>query len=171
MATAATTTSPATLRAFVSYSHCDYEVFSAFQKHLRALERAFPISFWADTRIDAGYYWSKAINDAIDASQIFVLLISPGFLASDYIYDRKIPAIQTRHANCRGLIIPVVVSRCMWEIVANVLQASPMETGRVKPVADWRKHEDGLNQVRVEMTNAIQTRFGFSPRTVAWVAP
>jgi CheY-like chemotaxis protein len=57
--------------------------------------------------------------------------VSPGFIASDYIYDHEIPAIKARHLK-GALVLPVVLKRCMWQFIANALQALPMHKGHIK---------------------------------------
>ncbi len=73
------------LKGFISYAHDDYLAFKDLKIHLRAVERAFKIDFWADKRIRAGNYWSAKIADAIKAAQIHILMFSPAFIGSDYI--------------------------------------------------------------------------------------
>jgi TIR domain len=64
--------------------------------HLRATERAFKIEFWADKRIKAGNYWSTKIADAIEAAEIHILMLSPAYIRSDYIFDHELPAINDK---------------------------------------------------------------------------
>ena len=90
------------MKGFISYCHEDYRMFRDFRVHLKAIERAFKLDLWADSRIEAGYYWNDEIRDAIRSSDLFVLLTSPGFIASDYIYDKEIPAIRCVVPRCGG---------------------------------------------------------------------
>jgi hypothetical protein len=143
-------------------------MFGDFRTHLKSLERAFAIDFWADTRIKPGYYWSEEIEGAIRSAELFVLLITPGFIASDYIFEREIPAIKERHRGAGALVIPVVLKRCFWRMVADVLQAVPTEQGQLKPVTDWRPQRDGLDCARDQMASSIEAYFGISAKTVGW---
>src|SRR5262245_46336128 len=99
------------MQGFISYAHDDYVAFDKMKTHLRAIERAFNIHFWADKRITPGNYWSTLIANAIETASVHVLLISPAFIGSDYIFDYELPAI---NAKCtRGdLVLPVVINRC-----------------------------------------------------------
>ena len=68
------------MQLFIWSSHDDYLAFKSFTSHMASIKHAYTIDIWADQRIQAGYGWSKLIEDAINSSNIFVLLASPGFL-------------------------------------------------------------------------------------------
>jgi hypothetical protein len=158
------------MKGFISYAHTDHPAFREFRTHIRAIERAFLTEFWADTRIHPGAYWNKSIAKAIDDSDIIILLISPGFIASDYIYDHEIPAIKTRH-HSGALVLPVVLKRCMWQLVANALQALPMHAGSIRPVVEWRPQSSGYDTAREQIGGAIKSYFGRPSLSVDWTAP
>ncbi len=107
------------MNGFISYSHEDYRFFSELRTHLRAVERECSLHFWADNRIKAGYDWTVEIANAVNAADVCLLLVSPQFIASDYIYDKEIPAIQTRRST-GALVVPVVLRECSWEMLAGV---------------------------------------------------
>jgi hypothetical protein len=102
---------------------------------------------------------------------VFFLLTSADFIASEYIYNVEIPAIKLRRRNSGALVVPVVLKRCAWQIIADVLQAVPTEEGKVKPIADWRRHSDGFDQARIQIATAIEGYFGRAARPVGWNAP
>jgi hypothetical protein len=77
------------MNGFISYCHLDFGMFMQFQQHLRAVERAFGVSFWSDRRIPGGYLWDPAIKLEIEKATVFILLLSPAFIASDYIFDGR----------------------------------------------------------------------------------
>ena len=159
------------MNGFVSYAHHDFRMFGEFRTHLKSIERAFALNLWSDTRISAGHYWNSKIEDAIEHADVFILLASPDFIASDYIYDHEIPAIKKRHQLASALVIPVVLKRCAWQMVANVLQAVPSENGFIKPIEDWRRRSDGFDQARAQITAAITDYFAVAPQHVDWKMP
>jgi hypothetical protein len=159
------------MNGFVSYSHDDFQAFKAFQTHLRAVERAFGISFWSDQRIDAGYHWNSAIQNKIETSDVFVLLVSPDFIASDYIYDKEIPAIRRRKKAGGALVLPLILARCSWTWLCGELQSVPTYDGRLKPVAAWKPQADGFDRAREEITASVQSYYGLTPRKIRWTGP
>jgi hypothetical protein len=157
------------MKGFISYSHDDFDVFGRVKSHLVAIERAFDIRFWYDKRINAGYHWNAAILREIEAADVFVLLISPAFIASDYVYEREIPAIQERKRSAGALILPVVLERCYWSMVCGVLQAVPTDRGRLKPIADWRPQANGFDCARRQIADAVRSYFGSTPKIIDWL--
>ncbi|HEY6727113.1 MAG TPA: toll/interleukin-1 receptor domain-containing protein [Polyangiaceae bacterium] len=54
--------------------------------HLASLIRGGLISVWHDRKILPGADWTDDIHERLHRSEIILLLISPGFIASDYCY-------------------------------------------------------------------------------------
>ena len=69
-------------KVFISYSHNDTEWLERLQKHLKPLKREGRIDLWVDTRIDEGDLWRDEIRQALDATKVAILLVSPDFLDS-----------------------------------------------------------------------------------------
>lgn len=73
------------LQLFYSYAHEDEEMRDELEKHLTLLRREGTISEWHDRAIVPGQEWDEAIKGQLDRADIILLLVSPDFLASDYI--------------------------------------------------------------------------------------
>lgn len=147
------------MRGFLSYAHADQAAFTALAPHLKALKRAFGLHVWTDHEILAGTRWEDRIAEAIAAADVMVLLISPGFIASDYVWEMELPAIRRRRDQGGALVLPVVVTRCMWELAVKQLQAMPMRQGALTPLADWPRRDHALDAIREQMARSIQTHF------------
>lgn len=159
------------MQGFVSYAHADHRLYAGFRPHLAAIRRGFGINLWTDHEIRAGTVWDARIESAIKAAQIFVLLITPDFIASDYVYEKEIPAIQLQRRSAGALVLPVVLKRCTWQIIAAALQATPTENGRVLPVTDWHPRNNGYDRACEQMMAAIEDHFGIRRKKVDWGAP
>jgi hypothetical protein len=156
---------------FISYAHDDHAMFQSFRKHLRATERRFGIRFWADPAIDAGHHWDTVIQQRIDEAGLFVLLVSAEFIGSDYICDNELPAIQQRCTAVKGLVLPVVLRRCAWQMLHGVLQAVPTDKGTLKPIVEWHRHNDGFDRAREQIDNAISHYYGVPLDSMPWPKP
>lgn len=80
-------------KIFVSYSRDDGEWLGRLALHIAVLERSGLIDVWSDARIEAGADWERAIELALSSAKIAVLLVSPAFLASPFIWQREMPRI------------------------------------------------------------------------------
>ena len=80
-------------KVFISYSHKDASWMERLRVHLEPLERTGLLDFWFDEDIEPGDDWFAAIEKAIDETRVAVLLISPDFLASEFIAEHELPRI------------------------------------------------------------------------------
>ena len=78
-------------RVFISYSHQDEAFLQAFRVHLKPWEDRKLLDIWSDRDIETSQDWHQTIQDAIQETAVAVLLISPDFLASDYIRQHELP--------------------------------------------------------------------------------
>jgi hypothetical protein len=99
---------------FVSYSHRDKKWLDMLQTFLAPLVRSESVALWDDTRIGPGGRWRDEINTALASARVAVLLVSPHFLASEFIAQQELPQILTGERQ-RGLtILWVPISFSLW---------------------------------------------------------
>jgi ubiquinone/menaquinone biosynthesis C-methylase UbiE len=106
-------------QVFISYSRDDKEWLRRLQVFLTPVFRAGRLKFWDDTNIRMGDSWRAEIQAAIDRARIAVLLVSPNFLASEFIATDEFPKI-LEAARRDGL-----------KIVWMLLSTAPYEVGSV----------------------------------------
>jgi hypothetical protein len=156
------------MRGFISYARDDVDMLKEFRTHIKALKRDIGLEFWADPNIDAGRHWSTEIEQIIATADVFALLISPAFIASDFIYETEIPAIKERRKTGSALVVPVILSRCAWQTVAKELQAVPTDKGRLKPIDDWSRRRNGFDCAREQITKSVKRYFGINGTSGEW---
>ena len=100
---------------FVSYSQEDKGHLEKLQTYLKPLVRDGHFELWDDTRIIPGQDWRKKIEGALREAIAAILLVSPAFLASDFITYNELPVL-LKKAEDEGLkVFSVIVSKCLFK--------------------------------------------------------
>lgn len=150
-------------KIFVSYSHKDLEWLVRFTEHVSVLERQGLIDLWSDTRIVAGAEWENEIDDALTAAKVAVLLVSPPFLASYYIWEHEMPRI-IAHSKQGMNVLPLIVRPCAWRLEEELarFQARPAD-GRPLSLGSESQVDSDL----MAFTNELAAQIGRSRVTAS----
>jgi hypothetical protein len=108
-------------KLFISYSHQDDDWLERLKLHLAQLERRGIVHVWSDTQIRVGDRWEVEIEGALTESRAAVLMITPAFLASPYIWEHEVPRI-LKHAAAGMLVFPLITRPCAWRIAPELAQ-------------------------------------------------
>ena len=108
---------------FISYAHNDNESsdpderwLDRMREQLAPLERQGLVSrCWSDKDLKIGDEWSPEIQGALDSAQVAILLVSPAFLASDYIANSELPVLLRKAKDRAVAILPVVLRSCLFK--------------------------------------------------------
>lgn len=93
---------------FISYAHADepekpaegeMKWLSFVTGYFRAAEKHGAVDVWTDRLMLGGDDWNPEIERKLRNCDVFVLLVSPNSMGSDYIVDKEIAVIRERQAN------------------------------------------------------------------------
>lgn len=100
---------------FVSYSHVDRGSLQELMVHLLPVENKGQVRVWTDTTIEAGEKWRDEIDKSLQRSDIAILLVSPHFMASDFIMNEEVPTILDKAHQEGALVLPLIVNHSRFE--------------------------------------------------------
>jgi hypothetical protein len=100
---------------FVSYARADVAWLERLKIHLHPLVRAGKVDMWHDGKIDPGKNWVAAIREALNAASAAILLLSPDFMASDFIHTHELQPLAQRASWGGVVILPLMVGHCLFE--------------------------------------------------------
>lgn len=149
-------------KIFISHSTDDYKEVQDFITHLQPFKRDGLIDHWHCSQLIPSTVWDPEIQKNLWDSDIICMLISPSWLANDYIFNKELTVaierkelFKSSHDGRDIIIFPIIIKPCMWTSVSIIsqFQAAPQKGKPVSTYADnneaWcdivRKLHDVLN--------------------------
>jgi internalin A len=100
---------------FISYSHRDKKFFDELETHLKPFLRTGAITAWSDRQIQPGSKWFDAIKTALAKTSVAVLLVTPNFLASDFVHEHELGPLLNEAANGGVKILWILIRDCSYK--------------------------------------------------------
>jgi hypothetical protein len=143
-------------KVFFSYSHKDEAFKNDLLVQLRGLERQGIISNWHDRMIAVGSNWREAIEDALNSCSVAILLISPDFIASEFINSYELTVLLERRKR-EILVVPIILRPCLWKLEPALkdLQALPVDG---KPVISFPKETGERDEIWMNIGSQLAER-------------
>jgi hypothetical protein len=159
----------APVRVFISYSSRDESLRKELDSHLSLLKREGIIDTWTFRDIDVGSDWRSVIHAQLEAADIIILLVSVGFIESDYCWEVELRRALQRHREGTARVVPVLLSDCDWSSAS--FAAIQMLPPSAKPVTNWRPRAKAWTAVaealrRIASVPPTQGLNGVEPKAV-----
>jgi hypothetical protein len=98
--------------------------------------------------------WEKAIDKDLRTADIILLLISPTFMATDFVDEKEIGLAVERHERGEARVIPIIVRPADWEWAPfGKVQPLPEEA---KPITEWSNRDEAWLKVASGIRKAIR---------------
>lgn len=149
------------MKAFISYSHRDSHALERLHVHLASLKREGRIEAWYDRDILAGSELNAEIAEQLETCELFLLLVSPDFLASDYCVETEMARALERHDAREARVVPIIIEPCDWTTSKlRALKALPRDG---KPISDWTNENTAYLNVIQEIRRISDEQPASSP--------
>lgn len=149
------------VRLFISYAHEDEAFKDELLVFLNPLKRSGQIEIWNDKAIVVGDKWDDKIKAALDECELILFLLSPYFLASDYINDVEIIKAMERHKQGTLRLIPIMISDC--DLSSHMIPGEKDKISdfqglpdKMVPIDTWNPRAKGWMSVINGLRPAIQ---------------
>jgi len=140
---------------FISYSHMDRDYREELEKHLSILKRLGVLTTWHDRQITAGEEWRGAIDENLRSARLILLLVSPGFMASEYCNDVEVRCAMERHEAGDARVVPVILRWVMWDQAPFAkLQALPTDA---QPVRAWEDRDAAFENIARGIRGVVES--------------
>jgi hypothetical protein len=130
-------------QVFVSYAHEDEAWKDSVVAALRPLETRRRIAAWHDRKLVPSEDWARTIDARLTQSDVFLLLVSPDFIASAYCRETEVPRAVERCEAGEAVLVPIILRDCPWQNEAFArFQAYPLDGTPLEAVADPQVFDD-----------------------------
>src|ERR1700722_17925882 len=138
--------SPNAVEVFCSYSHRDQALREDLETHLRPLQAKGLIYYWHDHAIPAGDDWESRIDERLNSAQLFLLLVSPDFMASRHCQIEMQRALERRKEG-KARVIPILLRHVdRHNSPLGKIQALPKD-GR--PITTWPDRDQAFKDITI----------------------
>lgn len=139
----------ASLKIFVLYAHQDISALERLKSALSLQIKTGKIDFWFDHMILPGSVWQKEIEERLKTSDIILLLLSPYFWASKFIWEIELPMVEKLYYSGQSKVLPILYSPNDWgDTIWSKVQATPRtEKGDLLPISEWNSEDNAWQTV------------------------
>lgn len=97
------------VNVFISYSLRDYEWVHKLYRLLKPLVKSGDLMLVSDVNILPGEDWDKRVKEFIESADVVVALVSPSYLASQFISAVELPLLLEAARQNRTQLVPLLI--------------------------------------------------------------
>jgi hypothetical protein len=144
---------PNGVKIFIAYSHQDETLKKRLEVHLTILKHQGYISSWNDWGVVPGEIWSYRIKNEMETADIILLLVSPDFLNSGYLFDVILKNVVNLHQVGESVIVPIIFTKCDWQSIElfSKLRVLPEKGIPVDDKDQWFTQDEAFTTVIKEL--------------------
>jgi hypothetical protein len=143
------------IEIFCCAAEADRSFLGQLRTQLSLQQQQGIIKLWDESQVPVGAVVDQEIQRHLATTRIFLLLISPDFLANDYCYNRVMKAALERHGRGEAITIPVIVRPAIWQDV-RILKHIQVLPRNGQPISGQRDRDYALWEVAKEISMAVQ---------------
>ncbi|QCW99823.1 TIR domain-containing protein [Aggregatimonas sangjinii] len=138
---------------YVLYASLDKSLAHDLLRRLQLWEKEFNVSIWHDSPIFPGQQWKPQNLSRLNEADIFLFLLSNGFMYSEFIQQDEFKMIIDKYKEGKAIVVPIVLENCPWDVDFNSddydfsFKELPVLPEDGKPINKWDSSEKALAQV------------------------
>lgn len=106
------------MNIFIAFANEDRDVRDKLLKQMNLVKGRQGWKIWSAYEIKAGEQWDTEIQQRLTDAEVVVLLLSTDFFNSEYIIEKELPEVISKHQKGDCQIIPVIARVCHWKDTA-----------------------------------------------------
>ena len=138
-------------------------------KHLAQLRRDNLLKSWTDAEIPPGGKIGAEINTELSTANLFIALVSPDYIASNYCFDVEFNSALKRASAGSLTIIPIIIEPCDWlSTPLKDFKALPKDG---KAISTWENRNTAFLDVIQNIRKVVQSNYSEKPAAISFLEP
>lgn len=137
-------------KVFISYAREDEYFIHHLDKHLIILRRNGLIQTFYNQTIVIGEGWYNQNLKEINEADLFILLVSADFIASDYIWEKELIATlkRVKDPDDNALLLPIIIRACDW-------RNTPLNQFNTLDLSNTENWDEGYKKIAITIKEML----------------
>lgn len=133
------------LRVVCAFAEENQKQYQQFRRHLKVFERQGIISVWGTGEFSLAEPMEAVTMRRLEEADIIILLISPDFLASDYLHDEVLARALRRQGTGDVRVVPILIKPV--DVKGSVLGTFSLLPSDGRPVSNWPDADEAYFEI------------------------